>query len=186
MLHEYAPLFLPGLENAVKDLKAKGEFTLSLDRIETTVAGDGDARAVTITAFTLSGTTKDGPFKVAFENGCATIEVPENYASSILGGKASTTICEKDVKKQLTDSGLGGLLGSLEGVVPKTAGLRVAQVSGLWYVSPTRTVTGLVLDILRPLTQQQIRDAVAALKKFSQSSGESIESSSPTTVTTTG
>jgi hypothetical protein len=69
-LHQYAPLFLPDLDEAIAELRAESSYEVSLDRSTWPPERDGDEAVVTVAGFAASGVIDDEPFELSYDGSC--------------------------------------------------------------------------------------------------------------------
>jgi hypothetical protein len=160
-LHDYAPLFLDDARRELDRVDADVEVT----GVETTAETDGDTARVTVDALTARGTVEDVTFEldaggdrfevdaewqgntihVESDGDCVTIEGEEG------GERVSDELCGEE----LADGRFADVLGE------QRPGLAAVRVEGEWYLSPTRTVLGAVLDVLRSLEKGDLEELIA-------------------------
>jgi hypothetical protein len=78
--YDYAPLFLPDVDKAAADAKAKG-FSLELTNLGTSVEGEGDTRRVKITSFDLKGGDDKSHGEVRWDGSCVVMDSTSIYPS---------------------------------------------------------------------------------------------------------
>ncbi|MCU1346894.1 MAG: hypothetical protein JWL70_3160 [Acidimicrobiia bacterium] len=158
VLHDYGPLFLGKAEAAIKDLKSKNDFTIDEPKLTLTSSGSGDRRTVAVKAATVSGTLKGDPFSASTDGKCFTLKAPN---------QPENKSCCGDPKNQLNSLGLGSLnfLNDLH----IDSGVAVVQVDGKWYVSPTHTLTDVLVNVLKALDQDKINKLIDGFSTLTQS-----------------
>jgi len=150
VLHDYAPLFLDDAEAAVAELRAEEPFELRLDRLEMDSETDGDVAVVSVSAFAVSGHFAGEPVELSYDGECF---------RALAGG---------DEMEQCAGN-LGQSLGGIAfpaGLQGMDFRLRTVLVDGEWYVSPTRTVLGAFVDVLREIDEDDIEQFVEAFQEM--------------------
>ena len=150
VLHDYAPLFLDDAETAVAELRARGPFELRLDRLDLDTDGDGDVAVVSASAFAVSGTLDGEPVEVTYDGDCLHAR----------GQGEDLNVCTSDYEEQMDEISLP------EGLRGMTLHVRVVNVDGAWYVSPTRTVLGAIVDILRAIERDELTHALEGFQNM--------------------
>jgi hypothetical protein len=134
-LHDYAPLFLPKVNDALSHTKP---FSITVTSLSLASASHGDGELVTIKSIGVRATF----------NG-TTIEFTPGSKCPTVTGDASVDLsafCHPGTNPQLSP-GVNSVLGSLNGV-KADVGFIAVEVNGAWYVSPTRTVLDDVQAVL--------------------------------------
>ena len=162
-LQRYSPLFLEEAESALEDVPLEWEII----RRDFRVDQSGDTASVFVDALTIEGDIEGESFFVEFADGCARVEV----AAESLEQCEDATF--EDVDGLLDD--VPELERLIETVTEAFAdieevGIEMRRSGGLWYVSPTATVTEGFLAFLRALDRSEldaiIEQAPAAGKEF--------------------
>jgi hypothetical protein len=143
-LYDYAPLFLPELEQQA-DLPELAR-QLTINDLQLNAEGEGDTRRVSITALEAVFEPEGGERIVfRFADGCWEVETA--------GG---------EVQGQCADDVSGDTVPFLEGLIDPSAlteissGVEVHEVDGEWYISPTRTILGGLVGVLGVLSDDAI------------------------------
>jgi hypothetical protein len=152
-LQRYAPLFLDDAESALAELPLVWRITERSFRVE----GDGEARTVFLDALAIEGTLDGEPFTVGFDGDCF----------RAAAGGDEIEVCGQDA--QLSDldevfADAPSITGFVETVTDAFAdadptGLELRRRDGMWFVSPTATLTESLLNVFRALDRQEL-DAI--------------------------
>lgn len=140
-LHQYAPLFLPDLDEAIAELRAESSYEVSLDRFDLAASRDGDEAVVAVTGFAASGVIDDEPFEVSYDGSCFTNDFDDGEV---------VEVCADDV-----GDGPGG--DRPYGPLPEL-NLRTVERDGAWYVSPVGSLLHLSLDGMRAVERGDLDD----------------------------
>ena len=150
-LQRYAPLFLA---DAQASLDESG-VTLTVDDAEYTVSGDGDQRSVGIDHVHVAFTSEEGDGSVTLENGCWTIEAPDESVE-LCGPSTELPLDEVFEDPQPIED----MLSSIESTFAdyENPGFLVQRVDGQWYFSPIATAAEQLLALTRALSREEIED----------------------------
>lgn len=148
-LHEYAPLFLADAEAQVAAFRAEG-LELRLDRLDLSSDVSGDEAVVAVDAFAVSGAFDGEPVSASYDGECFVAEGEGERIESCVG----------DAGEQLDGLTLPPALLDLD------MRLRTVQVDGQWYVSPTRSLLGSIVDVLRALERDDLESLVETVQQF--------------------
>jgi hypothetical protein len=153
-LHDYAPLFLQDVTDAVSHLPA---------------------HQITITALGLSSHSTSGGEIVTIQElgfhavfGKVTVDLaPGSHCPTITGTTVDTAgLCGGQSTSVPSSLGaFGGVFGSLRGI-KVDAGIVTVERDGKWYVSPTRTVLDGVSAVLHAIPSDALQKLADALKPF--------------------
>ena len=183
-LYDYAPLFLPNIQQSVRDHKSDGDV-VKVDKLDTTVEGDGDVRRVTITGFDVTIGSPTDNTHIAYDGRCYDLTstytdtfVPVGravYPDGTLGPDPSDPSVATTGKPQVDhqhfcagdsstssdsstspDAALFGGLGAFGSASSKPFAVTVTQVDGRWYVSPVRTILDSAVEALTALQPSDI------------------------------
>lgn len=142
-LHDYGPLFLSDAQRSANAARATG-LKVTVDNLQLRAATDGSHSRVTISAFDAKLHEGSTTTTATYDGHCLKI------AKTALSSPAISTC----------DHSTGGTMGlgmlPLLGSQPPFA-FTTVQVGGLWYISPTATVTDGILEMLRGLDQAKLR-----------------------------
>lgn len=130
-LHDYAPLFLPQAEKAATEARASGP-------------------KVTVSDLKLSTTRK----------GSRAVVAVDGFAATVVDGTTHGTVSYDGTC--LTTSGFGSVQAppcqrsAVPSMLPKQLHIATVEEGGDWYVSPTATVLGAVVDGLRAIDPKSL------------------------------
>ena len=79
-LYDYAPLFLPDLARSAQGARDEDDFAVEVDRLDTSVDGDGSVRRVRITGFDVTLGSQDDNVHMVYDGTC--YDVTTTYSSS--------------------------------------------------------------------------------------------------------
>ncbi len=175
-LYDYAPLFLPDLARSAREAKADGDSVVKVDRLDTSVEGDGSVRQVRITGFDATIGSASDTVHVVFDGTCYDTTSTYTYSYDDLGsydpqtGEWTTTpsagepqvdhehVCAGDTSSDESGgSSPLGTLGLFGSAWAKPPAITVTQVDGRWYVSPVRTILDNLVDGLRALQPDDVQ-----------------------------
>ena len=184
-LHEYAGMFVPDAENAVRETRK--QYTVSLPGLELVTDGSGSTRTVKIAkvGVRVDFATADGEeVNAAVDGRCITITVSGDakkrcgadvvkLVEDFGGPKVDTKAFDEARKTQAATSKKAPNLGFV-----------VVQRGGTWYVSPSRTMLGGMTETLKILTRADLDKLVEAGKQAAEQittgvSGSSSQQASP-------
>ncbi|MFM2072299.1 MAG: hypothetical protein RLZZ623_2562, partial [Actinomycetota bacterium] len=163
-LQRYAPIFLDQAQQAFDDTG----LDLTISDTSYTVTGSGSRRFVTLNAVTADISFGQTSISITIADGCAT---------TVIDGKSSK-FCTGDtgqLDQVLSDAGIDES-GSVKDLIDTLrsafddyhgSGGAVHQVDGAWYVSPIRTYSTALNDVLDALDAQELRDVIAAVQAVS-------------------
>ena len=175
-LYDYAPLFLPDLARSASEAKADGDVVVKVDRLDTSVDGDGPVRRVRITGFDITLGDDVDNVHVVYDGTCydTTSTYTDTYGYGSYDpqtGEWTDTpsssepqvdhqhVCAGDPQSE-SDSGSGssfGALGMFGSASAQPFAVTVTQVDGRWYVSPVRTILDSVVDGLEALQPDDVQ-----------------------------
>lgn len=140
-LHDYAPLFLGDVEDAVDELGSS--FDVAIDSLDTDVARDGDTATVAVSGFAVSGVLEDASFEVSYADGC--------YQVTYEG--ESEEVCPET-------SGPGGEGGATiaEDLLDAQLGVVTVERGGRWYVSPVRSTFQVLLAVVGAVDRSDLEN----------------------------
>ena len=160
-LQRYAPLFL---DDAQEEFDAAG-INWSISDTTFAVEGSGSRRFVAVETFSFSGTDGDSDISADFADGCLTVDIDGD----------ETEVCTSDYGR--IDEMFGASIGEVTPAVTDlistiqaafedfdASGIAVHEVGGSWYVSPLRSYTTLMNDILDALDTGEVRDIAAGVR----------------------
>jgi hypothetical protein len=126
-LHDYAPLFLPKVKDAVAHA---GAFSVTITSLTLGHAAASDGELVSVKSIGIHATVGGKTIDLAPGQKCPTITGGTPADISALCGSASSG---------QVPAAWGGALKALQGAKP-AVGFIAVEEGGSWYVSPTRTV----------------------------------------------
>jgi hypothetical protein len=148
-LHDYAPLFLPDVEAAAAEARERTQLTVTDLELEARPV-DGGALVI-VRSFGIDGEIDGDRMSISWDGDCVRAEDPDlevDYDSC-------------DPQSMFGPGFEGGELdappidfGGLE------AGFMTVEVGGRWYLSPTRTVLGGLVSVLRVIPDDGLPDLV--------------------------
>ena len=156
-LRDYAPLFLSDAKAMFTD--AKKSFSATIANLDVSSEESGNTARVTIDKFDVTMRTGGDSIHMVFDGDCTTVTAP---------GERPQKTCAKDALKTIP------FFDSL----PKGAGVSkltftAVKADGAWFISPTRTVTSLILDATKPLDRKSLADLIKSFQEgFSSFSEE--------------
>ena len=153
-LHDYAPLFLPGAEQAVADMKSESDVAVTITRLDLAPSGTGDRRSVAITGLAVHVDSSEGSADIDFDGKCLTIS--GDLAADLPNGTQKS--CTGDIPQNV--AGLGDLAGRMANPLAIT----VVKEDGEWYVSPVGTIGETFISVLRVLNPEDFQDGGAVYK----------------------
>ena len=161
-LQLYAPLFLDDAQQSAESLTQDEGFKVEFSDLDLATADGELGKIVKINGGTVSLTMGDGTLSVTLKDGCASFSAKgeaTDFLSELTSdiGQDDTTICQDDLASSLSDQLSGSsdegpfaAFGELGNRLQKAElGLVAVQDGGAWYVSPTRTVLELLLQMLK-------------------------------------
>ncbi len=191
-LYDYAPLFLPGLARSAAEARADGNVAVKVDRLGTSVEGDGPVRRVRITGLDVTLGDDTDNVHVVFDGTCydATSTYTESFGfgsyDPATGEWSDPTssgdpqvdhehVCAGDPASS-SDSGSGGMsmfgtLGMFGSASSEPFAVTVTQVDGRWYVSPVRTILDSVVESLEALQSEDVQKLGDQFGSFDSSGG---------------
>jgi hypothetical protein len=175
-LYDYAPLFLPDLARSATEAKADGDVTVKVDRLDTSVDGDGSVRRVRITGFDVTLGDDVDNVHVVYDGTCydTTETYTEEYGFGSYDpqtGEWTDTpsssepqvdhnhVCAGDPQSETGDSGPStfGLFGAFGSASAEPFAITVTEVDGRWYVSPVRTILDSFVAGLKALQPDDVQ-----------------------------
>jgi hypothetical protein len=163
-LQRYAPIFLDDAQQAFDDT----DLDLTISDTSYTVTGSGSRRFVTLDTMTA---------EVSFGETSMSLAIADDCATMVIDGKNSE-FCTGDtgaLDQMLSDAGIDES-GSVKDLIDTLrsafddyhgSGGAVHQVDGEWYVSPIRTYSTALNDVLDALDANELRDVIAAVQAVS-------------------
>lgn len=128
VLYDYAPLWFADAAEARRNFPVD----VTVDRLDTTVEGDGSVRTVHIGGYAATVVTPEETLTIEFDGECSRWE-STNPAST----PAEDTWCRADALAEGTTDAMW--------TAGTTADLVVVEQDGRWYLSPVRTATASIL-----------------------------------------
>jgi hypothetical protein len=178
-LYDYAPLFLPDLNQAARDARSDGDTVVKVDRLDTTVEGDGPVRRVTMTGFDVTIGSADDNVHMVFDGSCydttstyATFDFEQFDSLDSSTGRFNTPdgrpptgeprvehqhVCAGDPPADDSAGSPFGDLGMFGATSSRAFAITVTEVDGRWYVSPVRTILDTMVEGLRALQPEDIQ-----------------------------
>jgi hypothetical protein len=180
-LYDYAPLFLPDVARSAQGARDEDDFAVKVDRLDTSVDGDGSVRRIRITGFDVTLGSQDDNVHMVYDGTC--YDVTTTYSSSFefgsydpeTGDYTSTPstgapevdhehVCAGDPSSESSDgpdssgdASLFGGLGMFGSASAQPFAVTVTEVDGRWYVSPVRTILDSVVEGLRALQPDDVQ-----------------------------
>lgn len=144
-LRDYAPLFIEDAKAGAAQARRSFSATVSSLELSEVSSSGGEAR-VAIERFDVALRIEGETGRFNFDGECTTVSVP---------GQPQERMCANDALKALP----------FLGVLPDGSGFEKLTVSaveadGAWYLSPTRTMTGLLLDLTGQLDRQKLTELI--------------------------
>jgi hypothetical protein len=155
-LHDYAPLFLPKVKDALSSLPP---FSITITSITLGHTSQGDGELVRVNSIGVRVSYNGDTIEFAPGSRCPTVTGPRKIDVSALCGSGT------NASGQLSP-GLSGLVGSLKGIKPDT-GFIAVEHGGAWFVSPTRTVLDDIEAVLHAVPSDFLSRLVGVLNPAS-------------------
>jgi hypothetical protein len=147
VLHDYAPLFIDSIEQAVED---EGEsLRAEVSRLDLSTSRDGDDTIVRVDGFTASATVDGSATQVDFDGECAVITVDGEDERTCAGDANVPTGALGPFSSMFGGDTRSGLPSPDLGIV-------VVERDGEWYVSPIRTAIRPFLEVLRAIDREAL------------------------------
>jgi hypothetical protein len=146
--HDYAPLFLPQMEEAMAE--ARTTAALKVDELDLAATRDGDQAKVELRTLAVSGT---------IEGEAARFRVSGDCVEFAVGGQEMSG-CGEELRELVPF-----VPAELFGKQAKT-GFVAVERDGAWFVSPTRTVLRVFVDALRALDRENLDALRQAVEGF--------------------
>ena len=143
-LHDYAPIFLDDVDEAVEDLRSEADFEISVDELDTEVDEDGDIAKVKVTGFAVSGQADGEDFEAAYDGECFT-----------------GTFDGEEEELCLDDEDLGMDSAFVQSAFDASLTVLTVEEGGEWFVTPIRTFMEYGLVVLRALDAEALEDPEA-------------------------
>lgn len=156
-LYDYAPLILPGTSQLVEDLMLMGAYDVQLNAIETSVAGSGDTRTVTVTGLDLDIRDQVHKVRVVLKDRCLHVDEridddDQPYASySICAGEWD----DPDAVNRPLENPIGN--AAVFGGGAELPTFTVIERNGRWFISPIRSLLDATIGTLDQLNPDQQR-----------------------------
>ena len=150
-LHDYAPLFIDDVEQAVDELIADSDLSIEVRPLGLKVTEASGYRLVSMTGFEGSVDSTDLNATFSFQDNCLEAEINGEQQN----------FCSEDLAEELD---VGPLAGLFERLALNPTGIATVEVGGQWYISPTRTMTSAMLSVLTALEPGDIEDMVNLLE----------------------
>ncbi|MEZ5236656.1 MAG: hypothetical protein R2749_28775 [Acidimicrobiales bacterium] len=152
-LHDYAPLFLGDAEDAIDDLRSAYDFSVEVRPTGLEVEGSGDTRIVTMGGFEVDFDIEGSGGSITLDGSCVTFEIEGDRQEQ----------CAEDQLDQLNELGVAlpaSYTTLLDRLAEERSGFQVRQVDGAWYVSPMGTMGHGMLQLMRALDEDLLRDLI--------------------------
>jgi hypothetical protein len=166
-LQLYAQLFLPDVKDSIDSFKQDNGFTLAirdLDLRDSSIAG---GTRVQVKGGTVEIDERDGHLELTVDaEGCVTATAHGSFRDSLGGDFGDgNKVCPSDVKDKLGDQ--SGALDALQATVGRaTVGILVVSRGGKFFVSPTRTIFDVVLQVLKAVDRKDLEEGGSLFKLF--------------------
>lgn len=177
-LYDYAPLFLDDAQGPIDEMLAAVEdegWSWEVTTLDLRSETDGDLATVFVDAvgfrvdgpeMTMAMDASSGGFDLSLESEGVSVEMTMD------GDCIEMTVDEgfgPETEQMCGDDALGGL--DIEGTNPfggdaADVGIVVHRVDGRWYVSPLRTGSAAMLDMLRSLDPEAVAESVDSFASF--------------------
>jgi hypothetical protein len=168
-LYDYAPLFLPGANEAAAEARDEGT-SLTVSDLQLSVDGDGSVRRVRFEAYDIEMVDEHSTSRVTYDGECTTGTTTYDYSRSggfydDYGPDIEPTVqtdefryCRGD--RLDDDTYLGGLLdlGFFSSMSEVEPGLTVVELDGRWYVSPVRSILDSVVELLEAMSPEDVTE----------------------------
>jgi hypothetical protein len=148
-LRDYAPLFIDDLKSSAAE--ARKSFSATVNKLELSGDESGSEARITLSAFDVAVKIEGETARFSFDGECTTFTAP---------GERPEKMCAKDALKALP----------FFGTLPEGAGLNkltihAVKADGAWFISPTRTMTGAILDITKLLDRKSLADLIKGFEE---------------------
>ncbi len=191
VLYDYGPLFVDEADEAAAEVRAEG-FTGQLSDVQLHAEGGGDVRTVVIDALDVTLGDEESSVHLAYGDGCIDFEITyESYTWDDDGRDDGGTTLETDelswceggemlVDGEPMEESEWGFTSELFGdpsELLSSFALRVVQVDGAWYVSPTRSLFEPMLSMLEglePADLEELLDGFLGDEGFFTSASEEV------------
>ncbi len=167
-LYDYAPLFLPELDQSVGQAREDGVW-ITVNDLQLSVDGDGSVRRVRFESYDIEMVDEYSSSHVTYDGECTTSTTTYDYSESIefyddYGSDTTEPTEQTDEYRYCRgdepddDTYLGGLLdlGFFSAVSEVEPGLTVVEVDGRWYVSPVRSILDSMVEVLEAMSPEDI------------------------------
>jgi hypothetical protein len=158
-LHDYAPLFLPSAEAGAAE--ARRELQGEIRALDLEAKVSGSTALVTVRSISFGARIPGLGMAVDYDGRCVSVQGPSGDVVR------PERVCDRGV----------GAVAQLPGLRAPGLGFVAVQRDGLWYVSPTRTVAGGLLAILRALDPDALDAAIREFESLLGSTEESFSTS---------
>jgi hypothetical protein len=181
-LYDYAPLFLDDAQSEVDERLAEARrdgWQWEVSDLQLSSESDGRLATVVIDAFAFEasgpGTTVEVVYsgdrsRIWFETDGQTVEIVADgdCVTTVIDdgfGLQTDEFCASDLADVTGFEALtGGVFANLQSL--STPGIVVREVDGRWYVSPLRTGSTVMLDVLRSIEPEALAETVDGVVGF--------------------
>jgi len=203
VLYDYAPVFMPRLEAAANEFlqrAADAGQTWEVTSVDLAGEVDGDRAQVKILAFEASFESPSVEGRLSMSGGRVLVDwsadnlIGKRTETRVEVGNGCTTLASAEIGRarlfdscgrfddQLGPRGMLGLfvgLGEIAPLVtdPADLSVSVSRVDGRWFVSPARTATSVLLDLLGGLDASGLDDLVGLAPSFSRIAADGLANS---------
>ncbi|HZQ57767.1 MAG TPA: hypothetical protein VFA84_07025 [Acidimicrobiales bacterium] len=155
-LHDYAPLFLPNVKQAL----SHSTFSVAITSLELDQTAHGDGELVSVKRIGVHATVNGTTIDLAPGSKCPTVTgaTPVDLSAWCAGTAGAAT--------SALPAGLSDLVGNLRGTRAQE-GFVVVEHGGAWYVSPTRTVLDGIEAVLHAVPSDFLTKLFAAFNPAS-------------------
>jgi hypothetical protein len=147
-LHDYAPLFIDDAERSIDELLGESDFEADLVPTNMEVE-DADGRKVVRVSGVEGSASADGEtIEFGFADGCGFVEVQGDRQEG----------CVADLREQASDELSAEMAELADRLSDPSLPLATIEADGGWYISPTFTLGGFMLDLLRAAEPGDVGD----------------------------
>ena len=161
-LRDYAPLFLNDAKAAAADAQRSFSSTVNSIRLSGGT-GSGSTARVAVETFDIALRFGGETGRIIYDGECTTLTAP---------GERPQKTCAQDALRALP------FVNALpEGAGRSTLTFEVVKADGAWFISPTRSLTGMLLDTTKLLDRKSLADAIRQFQAGFESATEGASSS---------